>query len=273
MASKWAAFMTRWNRSTQVLRDNTSAILRMDGLNPPNRSPMSLCSFNTKEDLQRYSIGVDSDVGGTSTARLDFVPNPHDSNGKGTARFWGDMRLGVRNDLRGKIRGGYAGFRSKSRPTLFGELADDISNHEYLALRVRAGGHPRTRNAYFVNLQTDSPISGELWQHRLYFRRNDGSWEDIFIPFSAFALTSYGELATGRASEVTIEEDRIRWLGISLLGGNAGVEGPFELGLDSIKAVNQEDVHTPPIVDQRPRDVDPEVEDADENLWQRDRTP
>ncbi|OCB84741.1 complex I intermediate-associated protein CIA30 [Sanghuangporus baumii] len=254
MASKWAAFMTRWNRSTQVLRDNTSAILRMDGLNPPNRSPMSLCSFNTKEDLQRYSIGVDSDVGGTSTARLDFVPNPHDSNGKGTARFWGDMRLG-------------------SRPTLFGELADDISNHEYLALRVRAGGHPRTRNAYFVNLQTDSPISGELWQHRLYFRRNDGSWEDIFIPFSAFALTSYGELATGRASEVTIEEDRIRWLGISLLGGNAGVAGPFELGLDSIKAVNQEDVHTPPIVDQRPRDVDPEVEDADENLWQRDRTP
>lgn len=64
---------------------------------------------------------------------------------------------------------------------MFGELTDDISNHEYLALRVRAGGHPRTRNAYFVNMQTDSPVSGELWQHRLYFRKNDGSWEDIFV--------------------------------------------------------------------------------------------
>ena len=34
-------------------------------------------------------------------------------------------------------------------------------------------------------------------------------------------------------------------MGISLLGGNSGAEGPFELGLDSIKAVNQEDVKPP----------------------------
>lgn len=42
-----------------------------------------------------------------------------------------------------------------------------------------------------------------------------------------------------------MEGERIRWLGISILGGNAGVEGPFELGLDSIKAVNKEDVTLP----------------------------
>ena len=30
-------------------------------------------------------------------------------------------------------------------------------------------------------LLEDSPISGELWQHRLYFRNGDGSWEDIFV--------------------------------------------------------------------------------------------
>lgn len=67
-------------------------------------------------------------------------------------------------------------------------MTDDISNHEYLALRVRAGGHPRTRNAYFINMQTDSPISGELWQHRLYFRKDDGSWEDIFVSNSIASL-------------------------------------------------------------------------------------
>ena len=60
-------------------------------------------------------------------------------------------------------------------------MTDDISNHEFLALRLRVGGHPRTRNAYFVNIQTDSHVSGELWQHRLYFRKDDGSWEDIFV--------------------------------------------------------------------------------------------
>lgn len=42
-----------------------------------------------------------------------------------------------------------------------------------------------------------------------------------------------------------MEGERIRWLGISILGGNAGVEGPFELGLDYIKAVNREDVTLP----------------------------
>ena len=67
------------------------------------------------------------------------------------------------------------------------------------------------------------------------------------IPFSAFALTSYGELATGQGSHVSLEGQQIRWLGISLLGGNAGIEGPFELGLESIEAVNEEDVSTPPL--------------------------
>ncbi|THH10871.1 hypothetical protein EW145_g1010 [Phellinidium pouzarii] len=243
----------------------------MDGLNEPNRAPKTLLSFNTKEDLQNYSLGVDRDIGGMSNARLDFVPDdPNDPNSKGKSRFWGEMRLGVRSDLQGKIRGGYAGFRSKSRPTLFGELTEDISNHKYLALRLRAGGHPRTHNTYFVNLQTDSPISGELWQHRLYFRKNDGSWEDIFIPFSAFALTSYGELVTGRASDVTLEDEKIRWLGISLLGGNAGVEGAFELGLDSVKAVNQEDVHTPPLAIDERTDEFMDPGNSEDAPWRRD---
>jgi len=33
--------------------------------------------------------------------------------------------------------------------------------------------------------------------------------------------------------------DRIRTIGISILGGNSGVEGRYELGLDVIKAVNE----------------------------------
>jgi NADH dehydrogenase [ubiquinone] 1 alpha subcomplex assembly factor 1 len=39
---------------------------------------------------------------------------------------------------------------------------------------------------------------------------------------------------------------RIRTIGISILGGNSGVEGRYELGLDVIKAVNE--VSTPIIL-------------------------
>jgi len=56
-----------------------------------------------------------------------------------------------------------------------------VSNHRFLALRVRAAGHPRTRASYFVNVQTEGPTNDDLWQHRLYFARDDGGWEDVFV--------------------------------------------------------------------------------------------
>ena len=71
--------------------------------------------------------------------------------------------------------------RCQPRTTLFGDIMDDVSNHKYLALRVRSGGNPRTRNSYFVNLQTDGPISTDLWQHRLFFQKGEGQWEDLFV--------------------------------------------------------------------------------------------
>ena len=36
--------------------------------------------------------------------------------------------------------------------------------------------------------------------------------------------------------------ERIRTIGVSLLGGNSGVAGPYELCIDHIRAVNIEDV-------------------------------
>ncbi|KAH9962291.1 hypothetical protein BGW80DRAFT_1559956 [Lactifluus volemus] len=41
--------------------------------------------------------------------------------------------------------------------------------------------------------------------------------------------------------------ERVRSVGIPLLGGNAGVEGPYELGIAEIRAVNEEDVTAPPL--------------------------
>ncbi|KAI0067375.1 complex I intermediate-associated protein CIA30 [Artomyces pyxidatus] len=237
--SRWSTYL---NRSSRILRDNTSKILRMQGAEPPSLAPYTLFTLNTPQDLAEYATGCDADIGGTSTVHLDLDTDPARNapiNKPGHARFWGDMRLAVRPGLQGKVRGGYAGFRNKTRPTLFGELTEDVTHHKYLALRLRAAGHPRTRNSYFVNIQTDGPISSDLWQHRLYFTRSDGGWEDIFIPFDAFVLTNTGEIAS---DQITMLTARIRTVGISLLGGNSGVEGPYELGVDEIRAVNEEDV-------------------------------
>ncbi|KAK7691035.1 hypothetical protein QCA50_006138 [Cerrena zonata] len=231
------------------MRDNTSRILRMQGAEEPSRAPKTLFTFNSREDVGEVALGCDADIGGRSTVHFDLDESSASNEkavsflGRPSGKFWGEMRLSVQQEMKDKVRGGYAGFRSKRRLTFFGEMTDDVSYHRYLALRVRAGGHPRTRNSYYVNIQTDGPIASDLWQHRLFFNREDGGWEDIFIPLDRFVLTNSGEI---QPHQIAMFKERIRTVGISLLGGNSGVEGPYELGIDSIRAVNQEDVTTEP---------------------------
>ena len=43
-----------------------------------------------------------------------------------------------------------------------------------------------------------------------------------------------------------MNREKVRTIGISFLGGNSGFAGPYELGVDSIRAVNAEDVTVPP---------------------------
>jgi len=228
----------------------------MQTLELPSRAPLTLFTLNTPESVKDYAIGCDADVGGTSTAHFDFDDRPAhkppggvegegDKEKLGAARFHGHLRLAVRPGYEDRIRGGYAGFRNKFRPTLFGELTDDISNHDFLALRVRAAGHPLMRDSYFVNIQTEGPTNEDLWQHRLYFTRDDGGWEDVFIQFDHFVMTKAGTINT---QPVRMLRERVRSVGISLLGGNSGVEGPYELGIDEIRAVNEEDVTVKPSV-------------------------
>lgn len=68
----------------------------------------------------------------------------------------------------------------KTRNTLFGEMMDDVSLHEYLVLRVKLGGDVRTHHSYFANIQTESSISTDLFQHRLWFNKPN-EWEDLIV--------------------------------------------------------------------------------------------
>jgi NADH dehydrogenase [ubiquinone] 1 alpha subcomplex assembly factor 1 len=80
----------------------------MSGVDEPSRAPKTLCTFNSRASLQHYAKGCDADIGGTSTVNFtldESEPTP-------TAKFWGEMRLGVRPELKGRVFGGYAGFRT-----------------------------------------------------------------------------------------------------------------------------------------------------------------
>lgn len=91
----------------------------------PSRVPKTLFTFNSQEDVQEIATGCDADIGGTSTVHFEldestkvYKPSEKDASSlvtKPTAKFWGEMKLGVRRDMQDKVRGGYAGFRSKAR--------------------------------------------------------------------------------------------------------------------------------------------------------------
>lgn len=59
------------------------------------------------------------------------------------------------------------------------------------------------------------------------------------ISFDNFVLTNSGEISQ---DQIKMYREKIRTIGISILGGNSGVQGAYELGIDSIRAVNEEDV-------------------------------
>ena len=149
---------------------------------------------------------------------------------------------------------------------MFGAQVEDASAHDFLALRLRVAGDPTTHNSYYVNIQTDGAFNTDLWQHRLFFRKRNNTWEDVFvsthsrvsrpsglhhlfcllpkIPFDNFVRTNAGELSQ---HQMPMHRERIKSIGISILGANSGVEGKYELGLDTIKLVNEHDVtYAPP---------------------------
>lgn len=258
--SGWTNIQRYLTRSLQAAVSETHKTIRMSSLTyidepKPPRAPKALLTFNTQEDVEGMYCACDQAIGGQSTVHIELDKStsrpdqPHTRAGeepiavsKPTAKFWGDMSLKIRPDYeRMGVRSGYAFFRNEHRNHLFGVTTEDLSNHEFLALRVRIGGHPRTRNSYFVNLQLSSD-NREVWQHPLYFRREDGGWEDVVIPFCDFSMREWGEDGGYTTNMRRSRRATLRSVGVGILGGNTGVEGRYELGIDSICALNAEDL-------------------------------
>jgi len=64
-------------------------------------------------------------------------------------------------------------------------------------------------------------------------------WTYPQIPFSNFVRTNSGEMSK---NQLKLYREKIRSIGVSILGGNSGLEGSYELGIDSIRSVNEDEV-------------------------------
>ncbi|KAL1924600.1 uncharacterized protein VTP21DRAFT_4254 [Calcarisporiella thermophila] len=207
-----------FRRSLDAFKNESAKVIKMD-VTPWSRE-MPMLQINCKEDLKRWVVGSDKDIGGFSEANLELTP-------EGKGKFHGNISLELPSNLAIK-QSGYAAIRSKVQPaSLFGTPCWDTSLFRYLALKVRGD----TRK-YFVNIQTDGVIQTDLYQHRLFLQK-PGEWETVMIPFRDFVLTNQGIV---QEQQIEMYRERVKTIGISLIGQ----PGPFSLEIDWIKAMNTE---------------------------------
>ncbi|CAO3693657.1 unnamed protein product [Umbelopsis ramanniana] len=220
-------------RTVNVVGESSLKALRMDGLQGWQKE-LPMFTMNTAKDLEQWVIGCDKDIGGFSEAKLEITP-------EGVGKFSGNLSLELPANTEIQ-QSGYAAIRSKVRPSsMFGTPCFDTTLFRYLALRVR-GDHRK----YFVNIQTDGVIQTDLYQHRL-FLRNPGEWQTVMIPLRDFVLTNNGMI---QEDQIEMMRERVKTVGISITDRE---DGPFEIELDWIKAMNTET--TEGDMDRRPRET------------------
>lgn len=110
--------------------------------------------------------------------------------------------------------------------SLFGEVNYDLSEFNGLEIELRGDGR-----TYIANLHTSGFRDEDLYQAFVY-TRGGPLWQTVQIPFSEFLLTSMGYVQN---EQTLINPTRVRTVGLLLADE---MDGPFELDVKSIRAIN-----------------------------------
>ncbi|OAA63557.1 FAD dependent oxidoreductase superfamily [Niveomyces insectorum RCEF 264] len=241
-----------WGRSYDELKRLSGIALRSEGIKGPS-GPYELQSFHDPSSLADCKLMTDAEIGGFSTAALDWVPassaapsaaasatttttttTTSTPAGGGYIRFHGTISTRLPADRPDVQRTGYAAWRTADRrPTVFGRALWDVDSYAYLALRVRSDGR-----SYLVNVQTDSMVAPtDLHQHRLFARR-PGQWETVVVPWAEFVRTNHGFVVE---PQTELLRQRVRSVGLGLTDR---VPGPFALCVARLWATNNPDEAT-----------------------------
>lgn len=178
-----------------------------------------------EESLAKIMTRCDAEMGGYSTVHFNIDPETKAGN------FHGYLNLDLPKDNPEITRSGYAMFRTKDQKEswLSGDSYWDWSEYSSLVLRVKGD-----RRKYLVNLQANTPLVTDLFQHRL-FLHHPGEWETVVIPLNDFVMTNWGVIQDG--SELNKSE--VKTVGIGLLDKQYG---PYSLSVDWIKVMTGAEV-------------------------------
>ncbi|NXY49493.1 CIA30 protein, partial [Ceuthmochares aereus] len=232
--SSWKKVDLSFKKSIEVLKTQLSMLKKEteDHLTGPEGKLFShylleqtrvLWEFRSQEDLNKWVISSDVEIGGKSEVYLKLGRNNQ------AALLYGTLNTEVPRDGETK----YSGYCSMRAKPLVGSFARkkyyDWSNFNSLYLRVRGDGRP-----WMVNIYTDPYFShqkDDLYNYFM-FTRGGPYWEEIKIPFSKFFLSSRGRVQ---------DDQHPIWLDkVSTLGFTIGdkVDGPFQLEIDFIGLLN-----------------------------------
>ncbi len=209
----------------------TLAAWNLEAVKGPS-GPYLLHDFRNPKSVSDCKLMSDEEIGGFSTAELDWVPAPEAPSASqqsrhGHARFRGTISDKLPFDKPDIKRSGYAAWRTEDRPpTIFGRSLWDIDPYTYLAMRVKSDGR-----SYFINVQTESVVPTDLHQHRLFAKR-PGEWETILVKWNDFVRTNHGFVVE---PQTEILRQRIKSVGIGLTDR---IPGPFELCIERVWATN-----------------------------------
>ncbi|NWX41643.1 CIA30 protein, partial [Steatornis caripensis] len=212
-----------------MLRKETKDYLIGPGGRPFNQYMLEqtrvLWEFRSQEDLNKWVISSDVEIGGKSEVYLKLGRNNQ------AALLYGTLNTEAPRDGETKYSG-YCSMRAKPPVGSFARKKYyDWSNFNSLYLRVRGDGR-----AWMVNIYTDPYFShqkDDLYNYFM-FTRGGPYWEEIKIPFSKFFLSSRGRV---QDDQHPIWLDKASFLTLGFTIGDK-VDGPFQLEIDFIGLLN-----------------------------------
>ncbi|NWS56401.1 CIA30 protein, partial [Chunga burmeisteri] len=230
----WQNIDFSFKKSIDVLKTQLSMLKKEteDYLIGPGGHPLNqylleqtrvLWEFRSQEDLNKWVISSDVEIGGKSEVYLKLGRNNQ------AALLYGTLNTELPRDGETKYSG-YCSMRAKPPVGSFARKKYyDWSNFNSLYLRVRGDGRP-----WMVNIYTDPYFShqkDDLYNYFM-FTRGGPYWEEIKIPFSKFFLSSRGRV---QDNQHPIWLDKICTLGFTI---GDKVDGPFQLEIDFIGLLN-----------------------------------
>jgi NADH dehydrogenase [ubiquinone] 1 alpha subcomplex assembly factor 1 len=112
---------------------------------PTSRSPSSTVTTTSEAGPSYHLASTGSSSSSSSTALSHLA-------------FHGNLSLSVPPQHAGRVRTGWASFRTRNRELLWGEECWDLNSHTHLRLVVGYRGWEGWRNRWYCNIQTDGPI-------------------------------------------------------------------------------------------------------------------